>query len=396
MADMPSAYGNNAPSVVDPAELQARIDEGQRLASRRADIRSSVASRSRVRDTILNALLGAGAGSQAAEGAVKVGSPLAAFLSGAAGAAGAPTAEQLDASRAAAAADATVKILAAAPIQKGMGFDKLLERHPELEGVPLGYVHQIAPILERDDVLRREIELAKFKEDLKDENKPVDKAFADRIEKIYGGGMGATVLGARRGDLSYLLKGPERLNQQHEKQWETIEKRTNPLVAPRGSLLGIAGQGNARADRALTTLNSKNLTPQQISTVVADLAGIMQGGSPHEIALRQQGYDTLLSRFANLRTLITSKPSAANQPEVVQQLRDMVTEIKGVDNKIISDNLDIAEQTFAATIKAQPERWQAYRDKVLGTTKSPGESAAAPSVDVSKMSDADILKELSR
>lgn len=158
-----------------------------------------------------------------------------------------------------------------------------------------------------------------------------------------------------------------------EKLWEGINKQVNPINAPRGSLLGQAGQGNARADRALTTLNSKTVTPQQIQAVVADYAGIMQGGAPHEIALRQMGYDNLATRWANFKQFITSNPKAVNTPEVVSQLRDMIKDIKKVDNEIIKNNLDTVEQTHSGLIQKDAPRWSKIRGQVM---KSAGESPA--------------------
>lgn len=153
-----------------------------------------------------------------------------------------------------------------------------------------------------------------------------------------------------------------------EKLWEGVNRAVNPVNAPRGSLLGQAGQGNARADRALTTLSSSKVTPQQVSAVVADYAGIMQGGAPHEIALRQMGYDNLATRWASLQQFITSSPQSVNTPEVVGKLRQMISEIKEVDNKIISGNLDTVEQTHSGLIQKDLAKWQKIRESVMKTT----------------------------
>lgn len=164
--------------------------------------------------------------------------------------------------------------------------------------------------------------------------------------------------------------------QKQTASWLQINRVTNPAVAPRGSLLGTAGAANARADRALQTLNDPNATPQQIASVVTDIAGIMQGGAPHEIAEKQQAYGNLWQDLANLKTQVTGSPQAANTPEIVNKLRQVVQDIKAVDNDVIQRNLDTAETTFADTVAADPERWRKHRENVMRTTLG---SSATPS-----------------
>lgn len=159
-----------------------------------------------------------------------------------------------------------------------------------------------------------------------------------------------------------------------EKFWASQYKLFAPTNAARGSLIGQAAYGNARADRALTTLADPNIKPQQIQAVVNDYAGIMQGGAPHADSMRSMGFDTLLTDFANLKTKIFSEPQNANQPEVVNTLRNMISEIKKVDNQIISNNLDTFEATNSEQVSRNPTKWQKIRNSVMRGTQAPNEN----------------------
>lgn len=182
-----------------------------------------------------------------------------------------------------------------------------------------------------------------------------------------------SISGKKEAETSREKAASTKIGMADEKLWETLNRQVNPINAPRGSLLGQAGQGNARADRALTTLSSKTITPQQVQAVVSDFAGIMQGGAPHENALREMGFGNLSTRWTNMMQYITSKPQAINTPEVINQLRTMITEIKDVDNQIINNNLDVVEQTHSGLVTKDPERWQRVRSQILKSTLSPSE-----------------------
>lgn len=162
-------------------------------------------------------------------------------------------------------------------------------------------------------------------------------------------------------------RGDEKFSQG---EWDKILQKTDPNVAPRGSLLGIAGQNNARADRALTNLNDPKMVVQQLDAVTTDIAGIMQGGSPHEAGIAGQNFRTVLSNWAAIKQVLTSNPQAINNPEIVAKLKQITNDIKRVDNKIISDNLRSAEVVFRPIIARDPQRWNDYKKSVFQTTVS--------------------------
>lgn len=153
-----------------------------------------------------------------------------------------------------------------------------------------------------------------------------------------------------------------------EKEWRNLSRTINPAQAPKSSLVGVAGNVNARADRELATLALPDLSPQQLSGAITGLASILKGGVPTEIEIQEQSYKTFKTDIANIQTFWFSRPTAANQPEVVDRLRTLIAEIKRVDNKIILDNLATQKIAFKKVIGTDPERWEALRQSVINTT----------------------------
>lgn len=163
-----------------------------------------------------------------------------------------------------------------------------------------------------------------------------------------------------------------------DKWWGSQFKLFAPTNASRGSMIGQAAYGNARAERALKILErgAGKVSPQDLNKVIVDLAGIMQGGSPHADAIQSQGYNTLAEEWAALKTRITGNPQAANIPEIVNELKRVVTEIKDVDNKIIADNLNTFETTNSGYVERNPEKWEKIKASVMKGTQSSGASPA--------------------
>lgn len=163
------------------------------------------------------------------------------------------------------------------------------------------------------------------------------------------------------------LRGSGQLSKD-EANWIKLGDHVNSLRQSSRSALGAAAIANQRADRALEVLDNPGASPQQLDYAMTDLAAIFQNGSPHETALNRQQYNTLKTKFINLKTYLTANPSAAGQPEVQKQIKQTVSEIKQVDNKIVKDNLGIAGVQFENLIKKDPERWNRLIDAVTKTT----------------------------
>ena len=167
--------------------------------------------------------------------------------------------------------------------------------------------------------------------------------------------------------------------QKTEGSWVKLADKVNSLRQSSRSAVGAAAIANQRADRALQVLGDKGASPQQLDYAMTDLAAIFQNGSPHETALNRQQYNTLKTKFINLKTFLTANPAAENQPEIQKQLGETVTEIKRVDNKIISDNMGIEGIAFEGLIKRNPDRWQRMMSAVTATTSGVSDSTPASS-----------------
>lgn len=169
-------------------------------------------------------------------------------------------------------------------------------------------------------------------------------------------------------------EGSGTLDQKTQGEWDKLVRLSNPATATRGSLLGVAGVNNARADRALTSLKDPNMVVQQLDAVTADVAGIMKGGSPDEQGAAQMRFSNILTRWAALKSTLTSTPQAINNPAVANKLKQIVKDIKNVDNKIISDNFKAQEQAFKPIIAKDPQRWNEYKKSVMEQTVAPDET----------------------
>lgn len=153
-------------------------------------------------------------------------------------------------------------------------------------------------------------------------------------------------------------------DQADQKRWDQIVKDTDPYKASSRSALGVATLGNQRADRAVPVLQNPNATNQDIATAIADIAGVFQGGAPTEAGVHQQEYNTLMGKFANLKTMITGQPSAPAVPEIKQHLIDLVSQLKDVNNRTIKDQLDYTEMAHPDLIAKNRDAWTKIRQKV--------------------------------
>lgn len=180
-----------------------------------------------------------------------------------------------------------------------------------------------------------------------------------------------------------------------EGQWNKLGKQVNSLDKGSRTSVGMAAVGNQRAARALEILDDPKMDTVLKKYVEADLAGIMQGGAPHEQMLRQQGYDNLVTKWAQLKQQITSEPQAIKVPEIRQQLRDAITGIMAVDNEILDLNVGIAKEQYLQAVQSDPKRFErmvgvADQAKVIGRAKS----GTGVKLDLKKASTDDLLRQL--
>lgn len=156
----------------------------------------------------------------------------------------------------------------------------------------------------------------------------------------------------------------EKQAQADKKRWDAIIKDTDPYKASSRSALGMATIGNQRANRAIPVLQNPNATNQDISTAIADISGIFQGGIPTDAGQHAQEYNTLAGRLSNLKTLVTGQPSAPAIPEVKAHLLDLINTLKDVNNQSIKDQLDYTETAYPDLIQKNQMAWQGIRKRM--------------------------------
>lgn len=169
-----------------------------------------------------------------------------------------------------------------------------------------------------------------------------------------------------------------RQDTQDQNNWVKLGDRVNALTAGSRKALGISASNNMRADRLIQTAGNKDITPQDISNLTADLQGIYKGGTPDETMQKHGNYATLQQDAGKILGYISSNPAKANSPEVVQHLKKLAIELKQIDNKVINDNLGINAVTFKPLIDKDPERWHDMVKAVDNTTSNPGGATAMP------------------
>ena len=171
----------------------------------------------------------------------------------------------------------------------------------------------------------------------------------------------------------------EKESQFNQKEWDKIVEETNPLTASSRSSLGMAAQANLRADRAIVTLQQPTVTNQEAGNIMADIASIYQGGSPTQFGMSEQGYKTLYGSIQGVRQMITGHPQDAVTPEIKSRLNGVLEKLKGVNNGVISSQLDFMEKSKAKIIKAFPDEWQDIRTNLERGKRVYGDGSQSPS-----------------
>jgi hypothetical protein len=146
-----------------------------------------------------------------------------------------------------------------------------------------------------------------------------------------------------------------------------IRRTTDPSVAMRGSALGMVGQNNIRAKRALALLDrpSGELTPQEKNSITTDIAAIMKGGVPDVGGEAANSYKTYLDSASEAWRKISGDQTALDQPQIREALLRTLKDIVTVDNNVISSNLDKAEALHSDLISRNQDAWDSYKQKVL-------------------------------
>lgn len=137
---------------------------GKRLREQGITPRANFAPTPSQRDRVMSALLAFQQGAQAAQKVAPQGDAFGSFLAGAAGGIGAPSAQDLANKQAEDMAKAQMAQFEATPIDEVS--PDIVERFPELKGVPLGFVNRISPLLQRHDDIEKKMALMEYQNKL--------------------------------------------------------------------------------------------------------------------------------------------------------------------------------------------------------------------------------------
>lgn len=164
----------------------------------------------------------------------------------------------------------------------------------------------------------------------------------------------------------------QKQDQFDQKQWSQFINKNTPTLASSRSTLGMAANGNLRADRALATIqNNPTMTYQDLGNVVGDLAGIYQGGAPTDMGMKHQQYESIQTTLANLKQYATGNPQDAVPPKIKGKILDVINNLKDVNNKAIGAHFDAQEAAQKNLIGKFSDQWKAFRKDVEGTYATP-------------------------
>jgi len=183
-----------------------------------------------------------------------------------------------------------------------------------------------------------------------------------------------------------------------QKEWDTIVKEANPLTASNRNPLGAAAKATYNANRAIQTLTNPVVTNQEAGNVMADIASIYQGGSPTEMGMKEQQYNSLKSKVAGMMQMITGNPQDALPAPIKQRLLGVLADMKNTNSSVVKQQLDYLEGAQSQVIKYFPDQWKKLRgtiesDAYSGVTGNGGApSSAVPDNAPVLTTKADVMK----
>lgn len=205
--------------------------------------------------------------------------------------------------------------------------------------------------------------------------------------------MAAQIAADARRDVAASTKGlrdftiGQKDEQFWQKQWTDLLNKNNPNSANSRSAIGMLGRANVQANRAKATLSNPMVTNQEAGNVMADIAGIYQGGAPSEFGMSHQQYTTLYGKVQGILQSLTGTPQDALPADVKARLLKTLDEMQGVNTTIIKDQLNTVEKTQKKVISRYPDEWKDFRAQLEGgNTPAPG--AQAKVVEVKSEADA--------
>ena len=155
---------------------------------------------------------------------------------------------------------------------------------------------------------------------------------------------------------------------QDQRTWNHVVDKTDALLQSSRSGVGMAVNANIRANRALTLLNKKDMTPQDMDIVSTDFAAIFKGGVPDQIGSHEQQYNTIQKQWAGLVQYVTANPQNANSPEIKKKMISLSNDLKKLDTNILDDHFKYMEAAYKPVIAKHKDEWQGMKDSMYGSS----------------------------
>lgn len=199
----------------------------------------------------------------------------------------------------------------------------------------------------------------------------------------------------------------QRLKDQEDSKNSTVatnlNKQVNPMNASRGSQLGKIGETTVRAKRALDLLNDPNfkINSQVLSGIGSDMAGILQGGSPTQIGMNEQGYATLQTTLAKAGQYLDAHPGDALPQDMRDYLTTTFNKLNDTGKYYIKNNLKTVEDLQKPWVSKNKDIWSSTKQDIYDTYGLEDDSNGATSTlkaagmgNKSQMSDEDGYNQL--
>lgn len=194
----------------------------------------------------------------------------------------------------------------------------------------------------------------------------LDDKSRDDVEKIREFDLRSKELAQKQKESKDALdvRVGEKNDQFYQKEWDKIEKESNPLTTSGRSGLGMAAKADYNANRALVTLSKPVVTNQEAANVMADIAQIYQGGSPTEYGMSHQGYNSLYQRITGTMQYLTGQPQDSLPDAVKQRLLGVLKEMKTTNSAVIKQQLDHLERAQPQVINKFKDQWRGIRENM--------------------------------
>lgn len=174
------------------------------------------------------------------------------------------------------------------------------------------------------------------------------------------------------------IKLSEKQDQFDTKRWDKIVNDTDPTKASTRTVLGAATKANYQANRALATLQNPMVTKQEAGNIMADIAGIYQGGAPTNFGMSEQQYHSVQSSLAEARQYLTGNPQEALPPQIKSRLMETLFTMKKTNDDVLRHHLDYIEKAQPHLVGKHSDEWYNIKNMVLSHEYSGGISEPAP------------------